>query len=202
MAMKHQYTLNQVLWLAAMGCALVCSERVEAGAISGSNSQPANFSCDNRKAIADKSFSSWCTSVNANIIKSKCVVVIHLNSPVENCGWQSCGHLSFVNERPKLLQNNVVEYGISTPSGVQTPPFTWELSNGTVMPKAPFPRHYLSVEQFVGERSKCATLTPAIIAADAKTGGVLAKICNVSKDVLDLNPYYFCMKKEKVVPAE
>ncbi|MEN9528508.1 MAG: hypothetical protein RI932_381 [Pseudomonadota bacterium] len=200
--MNHKFKLKNFFWLSAMSIVLVCSERADAGAISGSNSQAANFNCDSRKAIVDKGFSSWCTSVNAKIIKNKCVVVIHLNSPVENCGWQGCGHLSFVNERPKLIQNNVVEYGISTPSGVTAPPFTWEPNNGTVMPKAPFPRHYLSVDQFVGERSKCATLTPAILAADAKSGGVLAKLCNVSKDVLDLNPYYFCMKKEKVVPAE
>lgn len=163
------------------------------GSNNGLSAAPVGFSCDSRQTFA-KSFGSWCTNVNAQIIKNKCVVAVHVNAPIQNCGWQGCGFISFVNERPILTDAGIVlEYGIPTPSGVTQIPPAWEFQNGTVMPKAPFPRHYLTVDQFKAERAKCALMSVADRDAEIAKGSVLGKICGVSESTMSLNPYYLCM---------
>jgi len=196
-----QYKIKKISGLILMfGAFILCERTAKAGSNSGFSQSPVGFSCDNRSNLTS-SFAAWCTVVNANLIKNKCVVVVHVNSPVANCGWQGCGFMSFVNERPLFQNNNVVEYGISTPSGVSNLPADWEFNNGSVMPKAPFPRHYLTVDQFVAERQKCKTLPPAQISNEIAAGSVLGRICGVTPEVMTLNPYYFCMLNQNVIPS-
>ncbi|MEY3901401.1 MAG: hypothetical protein RL189_707 [Pseudomonadota bacterium] len=172
----------------------------EAGSNSGTGTTSiGGMSCDNRKTI-DSSLASWCTTPTAEIIKNKCVVVIHA-SQIQNCGWQGCGFISFINERPTLASGSVNEYGISTPAGFTgAPPASWEANGALVMPKSPFPRHYLTVSQFISERTRCAALTPQARASEIASGSVLGKICSVSPDHMNLNPYYFCMVNRQVIP--
>lgn len=195
--MNRKTELTRLLVLTVL--AALYSRAAIAGSNSGSAQESLGFSCDNRATFA-RSFESWCTNVNANIIKSKCVVAVNVKAPIENCGWQGCGFVSFVNERPTLLGNNVIEYGISTPRGVANIPPEWELQNGTVMPKAPFPRNYLTVSQFVAERAKCAAMTSTARNNEIASGSVLGKICGSSDSTMLLNPYYFCMVQQKVLP--
>ncbi|MEN9809756.1 MAG: hypothetical protein RLZZ488_1323 [Pseudomonadota bacterium] len=173
----------------------------EGGSNSGSSaSSMTGMSCDNRKTI-DSSFASWCTTPTAEIIKNKCVVVIHAQQ-IQNCGWQGCGFVSFVNERPRLAGGSVNEYGIATPAGFTgAPPASWEANAALVMPKSPFPRHYLTVSQFIAERAKCAALTPQARSSEIASGTILGKICSVSPDTLNFNPYYYCMVNRQVIPT-
>ncbi len=195
-----QHTILKISGLLLMAGAYIFYGNIaKAGSNSGSSLSSVGFSCDNRKSVASN-FAAWCTPVNANLIKNKCVVVVHVNSPIQNCGWQGCGYMSFVNERPLLQNNNVVEYGIASPSGVSNLPAAWEFSSGSVMPKAPFPRHYLTVDQFVMEREKCKTKSQAVINNEIAAGTVLGRICGVTPEVMSLNPYYFCMIKQNVIP--
>ncbi len=198
--MKFQNHLGLARFALALCLPMLCSTSAEAGSNSGSSASTViGMSCDNRRAI-DGSFGAWCTTPTANIIRDKCVVVIHSNQ-IPNCGWQGCGFVSFVNERPSLVGNSVNEYGISTPSGlISTPPISWEPANGKVMPKSPFPRNYLTVSQFIQERSKCAALSPQARATEIASGSTLGKICGSSLEVMSLNPYYYCMVYRQVIP--
>lgn len=171
-----------------------------AGSNSGTSAAPlTGSSCDNRKTI-DANFASWCTTPTAQIIKDKCVVVIH-SSQIPNCGWQGCGFMSFVNERPTISGGMVNEYGISTPAGFTgTVPPSWEPAGSSVMPKAPYPRHYLTVTQFLSERAKCSALAPATLTQEISSGTVLGRICSLTQNTMNLNPYYFCMVNKQVIP--
>jgi hypothetical protein len=199
--MKQQTILKISGLLLMAGASLLYGNAAKAGSNSGSALSTVGFSCDNRTSVAGN-FAGWCTTVNANLIKNKCVVVVHVNSPIQNCGWQGCGYMSFVNERPLLQNNNVVEYGIATPSGVSNLPAAWEFNSGSVMPKAPFPRHYLTVDQFVMEREKCKKQPQTVINNEIAAGTVLGRICGVTPEVMSLNPYYFCMLEKKVIPNQ
>lgn len=185
--------------LLSAGLVSIISNPASGGSNNGSLQEAIGFSCDIRTTIA-KSFDAWCTNVNANLIKNKCVVAVHVSAPIENCGWQGCGHVSFVNDRPLLQNNNVIEYGISTPSGLTSVPPEWDFQNGTVMPKSPFPRHYLTVDQFVAEKEKCSKLSRSALDAEVAKGSALGKICSISDATMSLNPYYFCMQHQKVLP--
>lgn len=179
---------------------LLVQQQANAGSNNGSIAQATGFSCDNRETLL-KNFDSWCTSVNAKIIQQKCLVVLHMKSPVENCGWQGCGNVSLVNDRPKLSGNDVVEYGIRTPRGVGNLPPDWNYNpaDTTILPKSPFPRHYLTVTDFASQRAKCAQMTADARNQEITSGSPLGRVCTLSVDVMSFNPYYFCMIKQGVI---
>ncbi|MEN9827007.1 MAG: hypothetical protein RI953_2752 [Pseudomonadota bacterium] len=175
-------------------CASV-EQPVLAGSNNGSLATNSGFSCDNR-ADLKKDFQLWCTAANAQLIRSQCFAVVHMDTGVQRCGWQGCGFFSFVGQKPSLSGEMVVEYGISTPHGLTTIPASWQQSGNQVLPQSPYPRTYLTVDQFLTVRSGCKgpksnlNLDPAVV----------DRICGIGDSSLDLSPYYVCMKAQKLVP--
>ena len=175
-----------------LACPIVLSTVAEAGSHNGNIEQASSFNCDARISLKDN-FESWCTLQNAKLIQSTCYAVIHAE-PIQRCGWQGCGHISFVGSKPTIAGSQVKEYGISTPHGMASIPASWQPSGSSVLPKAPFPRVYLTVGQFVTVKENCSKNQPFI---DSQSTD---RICTSNEKTLELNPYYYCMRHHKVVP--
>ncbi|NBW80486.1 hypothetical protein EBR21_01915 [bacterium] len=183
---------------ASFSLLLLCSS-VEQTVFAGSNSGPVSansgFSCDNRVDLK-KDFKVWCTAASAQLIRSQCFAVVHMDNGVQRCGWQGCGLFSFVGQKPTLSGDAVVEYGISTPHGLTTIPASWQQSGSQVLPQSPYPRTYLTVDQFVAARSGCKGPKPNLNLDPA----VWNRICGLGDSSIELSPYYVCLKAQKLVP--
>jgi len=166
------------------------------GSNSGDLSASASFSCDNR-ADLKKDFQTWCTVENAQAIRSQCYPVVHMNSGVQRCGWQGCGFFSLVGQKPTLNGDMVVEYGLSTPHGLTDIPASWQRSGNSVLPQPPFPRNYLTVDQFMAARKNCG---PGGASKSTLDPAVLDRICSMDEQSLELSPYYVCLKAQKIFP--
>ena len=185
--MNAGYTLA-----ASLPLSIVAHAGSHNGDLAGAVGQSSAVHCDNRISLKDN-FESWCTVQTAKAIQNSCYAVVH-SEPIQRCGWQGCGHVSFVGSQPTLSEANVKEYGISTPHGLTNFPASWERSGNNVMPKAPFPRVYLTVAQYVTVKENCPKSHDF---ADSQT---VERICTTTEKALELNPYYFCMKYQKIVP--
>jgi hypothetical protein len=192
--MWNKSKLNYVV--CALAASLSLSTAAHAGShngnLEGAVGQSGNVNCDNRLSLKDD-FKSWCTVEFAKAIQTSCYAVVH-SEPIQRCGWQGCGYTSFVGSKPSLSGAHVKEYGLSTPHGMASIPEEWQRSGNTVLPKAPFPRVYLTVDQFVEVKKNCSKNHNF---ADASS---VDRICTTSERVLELNPYYFCLKYQKIVP--
>lgn len=188
--MKH--VTNAMNACATVGVLLTLSGVAHAGSNNDSLEANSTLSCDNR-ALMSENFDSWCTLTNARAIRSSCYAVIHAE-PVQRCGWQGCGHISFVGQKATIAGNNVKEYGITTPHNLAQIPSSWQPTGNSVLPKAPFPRVYLTVDQFVTVKENCAKNHNFVDASSA------SRICEATEQILDLNPYYFCLRHHKLIP--
>lgn len=185
--------VTQAIWSSVLLLApLFVYTSAEAGSFNGSLEQSSTVSCDFRHNL-QTDFHSWCSYSNAKLIKSSCYAVIH-SDPIQRCGWQGCGFISFVGQKPTVSGSNVREYGISTPHGLTSVPESWQPAGGAVLPKAPFPRVYLTVEEFVTVKENCSKDHSFIDPTSAD------RICSAEEKTLELNPYYFCMKYHRLVP--
>lgn len=111
-------------------------------------------------------------------ILDQCYVVVH-SSVQPTCGWQTCGSLSVVGEKPKYLNSSIYEYGIPTPA---VPLASWgQCDSMGCLPKSPFPRQYLTVRQAL-ERRKLGL-----------KGDGLDVIASVPLSVLKSNSYLSCV---------
>ena len=164
-----------------------------AGSNNGSIAPSSGFSCDNRVDLR-VGFQTWCTPANAALIRNQCFAVVHSSAAVQRCGWQGCGSLSLVGQKPKLVGNNVVEYGISTPHGFKSIPQSWQMSGDSVLPQYPFPRTYLTIDQFLKVREQCG------LPSSSHHPDVVNLICSASKEQLEMSPYYVCLKSQKLAP--
>lgn len=159
--------------------------RAYAGAIADDTTKTSTFSCDKRVELMSFASQSWCTLTFANQIRNSCYAVVH-SVPLagKQCSWQGCARLSLVGKPATLNSSSVVEYGIKTsiPAGT-----TFETVPNGVLPKYPFPRHYLRAGDALTARRSCPS-NPLNLPA-----GVLSEICGASDDVLKLNMYWSCL---------
>jgi hypothetical protein len=141
----------------------------------------APFDCDRRERFIN------CSADMKQHILDKCYVVVQSQNRLD-CSWQSCGFMSVVQQRAKIVGTDVIEYGVKTPISADTannPPANWgcDANKAECLPKAPYSRTYYTVRDALALRK-----TPSA-SADAK------KLSEVPEDVLDANPYLECAKR-------
>lgn len=137
--------------------------------------------CDQRQRFIN------CTELMRSHILDRCYVVIH-QTKRSDCTWQSCGHVSVVQKRPRMKGTKIEEYGIQTDVSSYSKS-NWECNSsgfapGECLPKFPFPRNYLSVRKALELRAK------------PDGSEVSNKIAEVPQDVVDSNPYLECASRQ------
>lgn len=189
--MSCKFRNEKRLTLCALGLAVTLAFgtlTAEAGSISddigSTEAQP--FSCDNRVEQWSTANSNWCSRTTADRIRTSCFVVIH-STPLlgRQCSWQGCQNFSLIGQPATLSGSSIVEYGLPTvmPAGT-----TYESVSGGILPKRPYPRHYLKAGAALTAKRACPS-NPLNLPSD-----VHSAICNASGDVLNLNMYWSCLQ--------
>ncbi|NBX16199.1 MAG: hypothetical protein EBR09_02410 [Proteobacteria bacterium] len=161
-----------------------------AGSVGNSAYQSsAVFDCDKRERFIQ------CTAEMKQHVLDKCYVVVHSkNRP--DCSWQSCGAMSVVQQRAKIVDSNVIEYGVKTaiPAEIAAnPPADWgcDAQRAECLPKSPsYERSYYTVREALALRSNSSASSDAL------------KLSQIPEDVLDANPYLECAKRSDEPAAE
>lgn len=155
-----------------------------AGAVSGlSSDSKARVNCDIRPGLEGDGRIVYpvpfkCDNTVKNQILDKCYIVVH-STVQQTCGWQTCGSVSIVGEKPKYIDKKIVEYGVATPA---TPAASWGKCDAAgCMPKSPFPRQYLTVRDALARRKL------------GFKGDGLDVLASVPLSVLKANHYLSCV---------
>ena len=157
---------------------------VFAGAIAGDEGES---SCDRRRLMSEDSNLGFCVSSERTRIGESCYIVVH-SVPLSGrkCSWQGCGYLSLVGKPAKLtdMSSKFEEYGSKFPRNNAS--FAGASDGSGVLPKYPYPRHYLTVKEAQQALSGCPGNPLSL------PESVRAAICNAETNMLRLNPYWHC----------
>ena len=179
----------------ALLVAVIFPSAAFAGSVGGARSGQTSLGidCDRRERFIN------CTELEKSHVLDKCYVVVH-EQRRNDCTWQSCGFVSVVQKRPRLVNNEIDEYGIKTNisqyrSGSGSLPDDWRrnasgFAPNEIVPKSPYPRHYLTVREALELRKT----------SDGSSAA--ERIRSVPQDVIDSNPYLECAARTGPVSEE
>jgi hypothetical protein len=161
-----------------------------AGSVGNSAYQSsAVFDCDKRERFIQ------CTAEMKKHVLDKCYVVVHAKNR-SDCSWQSCGTMSVVQQRAKIEDSNVIEYGVKTaiPAEIAAnPPASWgcDALKAECLPKSPsYERSYYTVREALALRKNSSASADAL------------KLSQIPEEVLNANPYLECAKRGDEPEAE
>ncbi|NBW81692.1 hypothetical protein EBR21_08050 [bacterium] len=193
---KFNSSLQRLAGTCAAALLLVASAlEAKAGSISDDVSTSTTFSCDNRVEMWSSTDISWCTADIANKIRNSCYVVVHPKPGTlsgRECSWQGCGQFSLVGKAATIVNGKVVEYGITTSPPTGT---IYETVTDGVLPKRPYPRHYMKAGDAIKAAKACGTTNPNPLGLPSDVYNSICAPTMGYSELLsrsDLNMYWRC----------
>jgi hypothetical protein len=159
--------------------------------------------CDVRRVLVESANVSFCTKAVQASIRDQCYVVVHAGvgerRKASECSWQGCESISFVGAPAQLSSNQLsfIEYGIETPRN--DAPFARIGTTNNVLPKSPYPRHYMTAGDALTALNACSSTTnknPLNLPEEVRTA-ICRESTAAGREKLKMNPYWLCFSELK-----